>query len=154
MNTRADQSSREAASEWQAVPPGTLNNLRGTLQSRRRWTAGLQTASVAAAALLLAMVAWQFLGSTATSPHALSCPECRDLLEGYARHTISPELAQRVHVHLDHCASCRVQYENLLQKVGEGGPASPQLAHQPASAAHRPRGFSLASRVGPHPIAP
>lgn len=135
MKSDANQSPREAAGGWQAVPPGTLNQVQGELRARhrseqsreqvRRWTSG--AAIMLVAGLLLGGIAWQISQPHSADAHALSCPECRDLLDGYARHTLTPELEQRVHVHLDNCESCRTQYARVQQQLGETlpGPLQP-----------------------------
>ncbi len=139
MKSDANQSPREAAGGWQEIAPGTLNQLQGELRARqrreqtreqlRRWTGG---AVVVLAGLLLGGIAWQISRSNSADAHALNCPECRDLLDGYARHTLAPELERRVHVHLDHCESCRIQYARVQQQLGETlpgpTPAGPTLA--------------------------
>jgi hypothetical protein len=127
MKSDANQSPREAAGGWQAVPPGTLNQLQGELRARhrreqvgeqvRRWASG--AALVLVAGLFLGGIAWQVSQSNSADAHALSCPECRDLLDGYARHSLTPELELQVHVHLDKCESCRTQLARVQQQLGE-----------------------------------
>jgi anti-sigma factor RsiW len=61
-----------------------------------------------------------------TSPPAAACNECRNLLGGFVLHALEPDEFERVRAHLDTCAACAAEYEQLadiptiLDTVGVG----------------------------------
>ncbi len=120
----ASRSAQDASSTprdrtaWDPVPRGTLFELRQALDARHQRRAAIWVGSAAAMLLAVGLAAWQVVQPSVTR-HRLSCPECRNLLHGYASHTLDPETSARVQEHLDRCKSCMDQYAEVRQEIGE-----------------------------------
>ena len=112
--------------DWVECPPGTLRTAAASLgapsvNTRRRFLAGVATGVIVAAIGLGAVSARQIFFST--SGH-ISCSECQALLQLFVGNDLSSESATRVQQHLSDCPSCQAVYDSMSTTVSQ--------LHQPA----------------------
>mgnify|MGYP001026585242 FL=1 len=115
------------AGAWQPVPPGTLNELRRSLDARHQRQIAIWVSSAAALLQALGLGIWQAVPQAAPQ-HALNCTQCRELMHAYASHTLAPEQEAQVQAHLDRCKSCLEQYVKVQQELGENPLPASHLA--------------------------
>jgi anti-sigma factor RsiW len=120
---------------WKPCPRGTLAHLAGRHRSRRFVRAAARVAAALAAAVLIGMLGawisgWR-PGSGEFDYGGIACREVRASIADYMTGRLTPDMAERIRVHLEQCPACQEFMRSM-----SGGTMIGQAHRKGCSCAH------------------
>ena len=103
---------------WDVCPPGTLQNLAGSLRARRRRRHNLKSCVVLSLVLGTGVVLWSTYSQSGEYDFGgIVCSEVRHMSEDYLHGRLAVEFSEKIDAHLLECPNCKPLMDLMRNKL-------------------------------------